>query len=182
MNCEQVRKTLSEKLGDITLDGAAKTHIENCADCRNYFEELNLLEAGLKDISVEPMAAVEFAVIQDKLDERINRYLHRATGLYYYTIRYGASLAAVILLLFVSLVSGLYPVNNLADKADRQYTQFLYNDEMAEIEELDEKYLDLVIYDYIQKYGYSTGEMLLGELSADEFEYLTNNIDAGGIL
>jgi hypothetical protein len=47
---------------------------------------------------------------------------------------------------------------------------------------IDEPYLHVVVADYIRSYGFNTGDLLLGDLSAEELEYLKNNLKVGDIL
>ncbi len=103
MNCEQLKKELSHKLGMFSLTPAEKEHLSGCAGCMRYYEELSLLDEGLK-FEPNPLTREEFAHLQESLDNRISRFQNRAFLFYRIAVRYGASLAAVLLLVFVSIL------------------------------------------------------------------------------
>ena len=182
MDCEQFRKTLREKLGDVRLDGEQKAHIEHCAGCAGYFEELQSLEQSLKSVSLEPLTQAEFVGVQDELDTRINRYLNRATGFYRLAIRYGTSLTAAVLLVFVSLLSGIGVRQEQDISQEIIPVEYINVSELYDDIEVDDRYLGLAVEDYVRGHGLSAGDLYVGELSADEYDYLVSNIDMGGML
>lgn len=182
MNCRHIKKSLSERLGDLDLDERERSHLESCPDCLKYYQSLERLERSLRGVEVEPLSEAELVSIRDRIDEKIDRYLSRATGFYRLAVRYGTSLAAVILLLAVSLVSGLYPVNKGKDVTELQLSRLLDEPQILYEAELDNGYFSLVLDDYTHDYGFSTAEEILGELSDEEFDFLMINIDIGGIL
>lgn len=182
MNCEQFRKTLCEKLGDVRLDDEQKAHIERCAGCAGYFEKLQSLEQSLKGVSFEPLTQAEFVGVQDRLDTRINRYLNRATGFYRLAVRYGTSLTAVVLLVFVSLLSRIELRQEQDISQETVPVEYIYVSELYDDIEVDDRYLGLAVEDYVRDHGLSAGDLYVGELSADEYDYLVSNIDVRGIL
>jgi len=182
MNCEQVKYILKMQFGEPASDDSLKEHIRNCPDCREYFEELQRLEKTMKSASFESLSATEFALVQEKLDNNINQYLNRAVGFYRLMVRYGTSLAAVCLLLFISLVSDFNPLQETDSQYDLTYQQLSYNAQDTENDYMDEDYIDDILFDYVQNYGYDASQLLLGELYEEEYEYLDKNLKAGDIL
>jgi hypothetical protein len=182
MNCEQFRKCLREKLGELALDDREKAHLESCPGCAGYFRKLKALEQSLGGVSIEPIRQAEFVSVQDRLDTRIIRYLNRATGFYRLAVRYGTSLAAVVLLVFVSLLSGVRLPQEQDTGQQAAYSDYLYEYGIYEEIEVDDRYLGLAVDEYVRNHGLNGGNLYVGELSADEYDYLVSNIDVGGML
>ena len=66
---------------------------------------------------------------------------------------------------------------------DVQYeSYYLADDGDDEDETMNDEYIELLLYDYTQNNGFNSGELLLGDLTQDEFDYLENNLDMGDIL
>ena len=103
MNCEQLKKKMSHKLGLLSVTPAEKEHLDSCAECMQYCKELSSLEEGLR-FQPNPLTREEFAHLQESLDNKISRFQNRAFLFYRVAVRYGASLAAVLLLVFVSIL------------------------------------------------------------------------------
>jgi len=183
MNCAEFKDSMNSKLGGLNLTQAEQAHLEQCPDCRAYYDDLKQLESSLNEIEIAPITAVEFAAVQEKLDRRITGYLSRATGLYDFMVRYGSSLAAVIMIVFVSYVSGLGPAKvdqNAVNITDSLLENTGYT--VDDTQTLDDKYFNAAVDDYSIRYGSVAGDLLLDDLTTEEYEYLKNNIDVGGIL
>jgi len=185
MNCIEFKNRLSSRLGSLFLDSDEKIHLEQCLKCRNFYEEFVTLEKDLKKQTINPLSAVEFATMQQKLDEQINRYQRRAISFYSIFTRFGAGLAAIALLFLVSLWSGfeygVYYTEN-SYQSDAYYYADNGYDISDEEETMNDEYIELLINDYTQSAGYNSTDLLLGDITADEFEYLENNFDLGDIL
>jgi predicted anti-sigma-YlaC factor YlaD len=181
-DCRLIRRALALKPDGAALDERESEHLDRCRECRKYYEDLLMLTAALNKEDIEPIKADEFALVAERLDEGIARYLNRATGLYRFVIRYGVSAASVFLLIFVSLMSGFKSSEYHKAAVDSFLGQDEYGLQAAEEDSLDSGYIDIVVHDVLNKYGYNTGDMLLGDLSSDELEYIENRLDVGGIL
>ncbi len=185
MDCGKFKNKISQSVGSVFLDADEKIHLEQCPQCRNLYEEYVSLERDLNDLTIEPLSAVEFASMQQKLDENINRYNRRAISFYSLFTRYGAGLVAVGFLFFVSLWSGfeygVYYTEN-SEQSDTYYLADNGDENSDEDETMNDDYIGLLLYDYTQNNGYNSGDLLLGDLTQDEFDYLENNLDLGDIL
>jgi len=182
MNCRDFREALSERLGALVLDSAEEEHAAGCHACRTYCEDLKQLEGQLETASFAPLTDTEFAVLQEKLDGRIAQYIDRAFGAYRLMARYGTSLAAVFLVLFISIFSGLNHSVKQAEQGGTVTSQSYISTETGDEETLSDSYFSMAVNDYVQKYGLNTGDMIIGDISEEEFDYLKNNLDIGGIL
>jgi len=187
MDCRDVKSSLQLVVGDLRPDDKIMNHLESCSDCRKYYEELQQLEGTMQAIKYEPLSAVEFAMVQEKLDSRIGRLVNKAVGMYRLMVRYGTSVAAICLLLFISLVSDIQISQNVVIDDYTSYQQYAYQDYAGNTTDeedsyLEEDYVDALFSEYVGNHGSYAGQQLLGELSEDEYEYLSQNIDVGDML
>ncbi len=184
MDCGRFKNKITQSVGSLILENDEKIHLEQCDQCRNLYEEYINLEKELSGLTIEPLSAVEFALMQQKIDNNINRYNRRAISFYNLFTRYGAGLVAVGFLFFVSLWSGFEYGVYYSENDGQSETYYLaeYEDEnSSEDETINDEYIDLLLYDYTQNNGYNSGDLLLGDLTVDEFDYLENNLDLGDI-
>ncbi|MCP4703357.1 MAG: hypothetical protein GY865_02005 [candidate division Zixibacteria bacterium] len=185
MDCDRFKKRISQRVGYISCDADDKIHLEQCPECQKLYDKYISLENELKDMKIKPLDSIGFAMVQQKLDNRINLYQRRAVSFYNVLTHYGAGLVTVVFLFFVSLWSGfeygVYYSEN-SDLTNAYYFADNGYDDSDEDETINEEYIGLLLYDYTQSNGFDAGNQLLGELTADEFEYLENNLDLGDIL
>jgi len=182
MNCESFKKMISERFGNLYLDEMEKKHLEECSECRQHYEEYGSLEESLKQSEITPLGSVEFAMIQQTLDNNINRYQMKAISFYRLSTHYGAGAFAVLFLFFVSLWSGFQYGVYYTESTQPAESYYLADNEYDESEEYDQQYIELLLNDYTKNNGFNSGDLLLDELTADEMEYLQNNLEVGDIL
>nr|MBN2278364.1 zf-HC2 domain-containing protein [candidate division Zixibacteria bacterium] len=182
MNCARFKEILSLKMGELDLSDEERIHLEGCASCRAYYDDLVQMEKSLEGLAIAPLSAVEFAIVQEKLDRKITSYLGRATGLYNFMVRYGSSVAAVFMIVFVSLVSHLGPATVENNVVEVNYTLLNSEDVLAVDQAFDEQYVQAMVGDYAETYGIGASDQLFNDITAEEYEYLVTNMDIGGIL
>jgi hypothetical protein len=184
MRCEELKKNLILRTGDLFLNEEEKKHIAGCPECARFFENLQLLENKLAQASVPPLRPNEFNELQERLEKRIEKFQSRAINYYRLSLRYGASLAALAILLFISYFGriGMRERNIINVDSLLAELQTLQAAEDAGDIDIDDQYLETVIGNYVQIHGFSAGEALIGDLSEEELEYLKNNIKVGDIL
>jgi hypothetical protein len=185
MECGGFKDRLSGRVGYLFLEANEREHLEQCPECRSLYEEYLKLENDLNNLAIKPLSAVEFAMVQQKLDKKINRFQRKAISFYGLFTRYGAGFVAAAFLFFVSLWSGFeygvyYTENETA--YDSYYLADNGYSESDEVETMDDEYIGLLLNDYTQNYGFNSSDLLLGDLTQDELEYLENNLNAGDIL
>jgi hypothetical protein len=184
MNCGELRKSICLKMGRLFLSQDEKSHLDSCPGCTKYYEHLVSLEKTLTVAPAPSLTKMEFSKLQSKLDSRINKYHDKALNFYRLSFKYGATMAAILLLVFASFF-GKYKFQDIkpADTDSLLATLTIAEDFSASGDEvIEEPYLDLVIDNYVDNYGFNTSEMLIGDLSDEELEYLKNKINAGDIL
>jgi hypothetical protein len=181
MNCSEFKNNISGKLGDLFLTEVEQRHIQDCHDCAEYYRELQLLNESLSVLKIEPISTTESAKFQYGLDNKIDNYINRAFGFYRFAVRYGVAISAVFLLMFISFIPQ-FSDTEYQDNSDQVQYTYMYDEYINTDEEIDEEYINIVIDDFSDLNGYNAGEMIIGELNDDEFEYLIENIDVGGLL
>ncbi len=181
MNCTEFRNILNEKLGTNELRAIDDRHIKECPDCRQYYRELLLLSDGLSELSIRPMSTLEFAAMQGRLDRRISGYLNRAVGFYRFMVRYGIVFSTFILIFFMSVWQNI-PLKDEQFVDESNQSTSLYFDDYLEAAAIDDDYIDLVIDDFSNKFNSYSGDILIGDLEDDEYQYLLENINAEGLL
>ncbi|PKK84451.1 MAG: hypothetical protein CVT49_03760 [candidate division Zixibacteria bacterium HGW-Zixibacteria-1] len=182
MDCRFFRESLTLKLGDPAIDTEEKVHLESCVDCRKWYESLQALETSLNKMTPKPLAAAEFAVVQERLDAKINGYLNRATGFYRLMVRYGVAVSAVFMLVFISIFSNTPGVENNSVVPEFYYSSYTGEIELFDDSWIDDQYVAEAVGDFVGRNGFGSSELVIDELSAEELKYLENNIELGGLL
>jgi len=132
---------------------------------------------------VEPMTAGESARMEYRLDERISRYNQRVGGFYRFMVRYGTSLAALVLIVTMSYFSAFRGGVGSTDVIEELLVSEIEYGYVTITElPLDDNYVDQIITDFVARYGYESSRLILDQLESEEIEYLEKNFDVGGIL
>jgi hypothetical protein len=183
MHCRELKNNFNERLGALFLEEHEKSHLQECTDCRQYYESLQRIESASTDAAVASLTPDEFATMQLKLDDKINRYQMRAISFYHWSGRLGAALGAFLLVVIISLWSGLDTDRQVGEETSVYDTYYLvYNDDIEEEPDINEQYIDLLLFEYTSDYGFMAGDMLLDDITSDELEYLDEQLKAGDIL
>lgn len=182
MDCNFFRENLTQKLGGLTANADEQAHLEKCPDCRRWYESMLALESSLNGIVPEPLTAVEFAMVQDKLDTKINRYLNRATGFYQLMVRYGVAVSAVFMLVFISIFSSIPGVDNNTMVPEFYYSSYTGEIELFDDSWIDDQYVTEAVGDFVNSNGIGSSDLVIDEISSEEYQYLENNIELGGLL
>ncbi len=182
MNCTEIKNILALKTGVLDSDHELQAHLSDCPDCMEYYNRLKSLQANLSELPVPEISPIEFAMVQEKLDKRINSYQNRAVVFYNRAIGYGSAAAAVFLIFIVSLVTqyGVIDINELSVNNDLLENTIVVEED--EDSSLGREYFDIVLSDYLQKSSIGSSDLLIGELQADEIEYLEKNLNVGDLL
>jgi len=186
MNCRELKDSLNERLGALFLEDEEKRHLQECARCREYYESLKAMEATLQDTPAASLDPNEFASMQMKLDERINRYQMRAISFYRLSLRFGTALGAFLLVAVISFWSGLdIGLKSYDETSLSMYDTYylVYDTDIVEDEQdMDDDYIDLLLYEYTNDFGFNAGDILLEDITSDEMEYLEKQLEIGDIL
>jgi len=184
MKCEQFKSNLSLRVGELFLDDEEKMHLNSCPECKQYYKGISALEENLASLEIEPMTDKEFTNLSNNLDSAIEESQSKGVRYYNMLIRYGASLAAVIILLFFSFFHGFKTQVTKPINTDSLLTALQVPDttQVSDNEQIDTPYVNVLVNNYVEDHGSSSSEMLIGDLSQEEMEYLENKMKAGDIL
>jgi predicted anti-sigma-YlaC factor YlaD len=202
MDCRHFKEIISARMGELFLEHSEKEHLAMCPECSRFFDQLLALENDLRAVPKAEINPAEIRAIERELDKKIDRYQNRALRFYRLSVRYGATVAAVALLLFVSLTGQFGGGNGYKTTSDNQIsvssttnssleettifsTGSEYASDTSETADntIGDQYSETVIRNYVLAYGFNAGEVLLGDsLSAAELEYLKDQIKVGDIL
>ncbi|MFH2036234.1 MAG: hypothetical protein ABIJ45_07525 [Candidatus Zixiibacteriota bacterium] len=182
MNCNEFKNSLDERFGDIVLTESENEHLKNCPECREYYNGTMELNNCLSGFTVESASPIEFALMNEKLDRRIDRFVNRAFGFYRFGVRYGVAISAVVLVMFVSMIPNLSQLPQNYDSSLVPQYSYFETQTVDEDATLDDDYIGLVINNYSANNGYNSSNILIGDIEEAEYEYLMENLNVGDIL
>ncbi|MBN2227367.1 MAG: hypothetical protein JW763_08375 [candidate division Zixibacteria bacterium] len=172
MKREEENRELLHKFGRLADDAESVGEVP---------DDLLKLEGVLRDMETAPLTATASSRLMADLNDSIDRLEQQAHGWNRFGIRYGISLAAILLLVGISMMS-LGPVDYYS--ADVNYLTRVYYEEMDSVstEILGAEYFDNVVNAYLWHNGTGTIDEVVGDLTTEEYEYLKNNLQVGDIL
>jgi len=126
MNCNHVKEWLTDNFtaAGVEATGEIAGHLDRCADCRAYAEELAALSAGLSPLADLSMTEMESARLLDAVDTAMQSVMipdpqERRRKYIFSIVRIATAVAAMILIVTVSFRTGSidssYPVFNVND-------------------------------------------------------------------
>jgi len=188
MNCDQVRAELELSFGTGELSEQISKHLNECESCRAYQAELIKLASNLGDDfdSGFTLAEIEHAV--RGVEERIAPVKTKpviSVKWFQPVVRLAAA-AMVVLVAYGSYEFGKSRVDNavsgtevMSDSGYGGVTALLQSDEVTE---MDDDMVSVLINEYSTSARIGADEALLGDITAEELEYLTKNLEVGELL
>jgi predicted anti-sigma-YlaC factor YlaD len=188
MNCYQAREELDLSFGSEKLSDEITRHLNECEACRAYHEQLMRLVAGLgedQDVDLSP-AEIERAVRAVEL--RITPVLTAPAvtlGWLRPVTRFAAA-AMIVLVAYGAYEFGKTRPDGAVSESGLMYdtgygtvTAFLQNDDVTE---MDDNMVSVLIDEYSASARIGADEALLGDITAEELEYLKKNLEVGELL
>lgn len=188
MNCDQIREELELSFGSEPLSDEITRHLDECEACRAYHEQLRRLADGLgedQDIDLSP-AEIERAV--RGVEQRLGPVRTKpVTALKWLqpVVRFAAA-AMIVLVAYGAYEFGRTRPSGAANEsglsADSGYgsvTAFLQSDDVTE---MDDNMVSVLINEYSTSAHIGADEALLGDITAEELEYLKKNLEVGELL
>jgi hypothetical protein len=200
MDCRRLKDELRIKLGAIGLSDSERTHLAECPDCADYYKDLLALEKPLKEMATPAMTIRESVLLNERLDAKIELYKTRGIRPYRLATGLGTLAVTILLVVFISFwnrysipetisqsgagQSGYVlatdsAINNIVGSIDSSQFAILAR---TDDEAVDSSYYLMAIDSYVQRVGSGAGELILGEISDEELEYLKDQIDWSDIL
>lgn len=182
MNCQICQQELSDLFDRGSLPEQITDHISACPECREIFDELVLLAERLG-------TNADFSPDTDRLEQlvaSVERDIDLSVGeskRSFLRSRLIAVAASAVLIFGVAAIS--YRLGAISDNIAKVTTEGdsrQSTDIPDEEETLDETTISILLDDYILQTGYEAGELLLDDITDEEFDYLKENLDIGGIL
>lgn len=187
MNCEQVQELLELQFGSHDLPDELSEHLRDCAICEAYQNELAELEQQFG-------SDADFVLSEDELNfavGAVERRTSRSADTNINSLTWFRPLLRVAAVLLVAITFyGTYQfgleqgTTDLSDTAAAVNSNggsimsfYLDNDEV----EIDETMITVLIDNYSDGY-LESGEVLLGDITAEELEYLLDNFEVGELL
>jgi len=188
MNCEQACELIQLYFGHDELPENLLTHLAECDSCRTYYDEMMSLAGDLGSDTDTPFTAEDFDRAAAGVAERIGR---QPTVVFSPAkwLRPMLRVAAVIMVVGLSYGSyrlglesnfgaGLDTLQTVDTEVDRLTTLLEYDVD----EEMDEGLIGILIDDYCSVISYEATASLLDDISEEELEYLTENLEVGELL
>lgn len=182
VNCQIRQQELSDLFGRSRLPEQITDHINTCPDCRRVYNEIVLLSERLG-------TNADFTPDTDRLEQllaSVERDIDLSAGQNTRSLfrsRLLAIAASMVLMFGVAAISyrlGAISDNKTIVTAEDGSRQSI--DIPDEEETLDETTISILLDDYIFETGYEAGELLLDDITDEEFDYLKKNLDVGGLL
>lgn len=193
MTCTECKQRLEQNFGQTQLESTLDGHLNDCAECRNYWEQLARLADDLPDDAA-------FAVDADTID-RLVQAVDRTIDLSNDTApnakreSYDVSPwtlmkllpAAAALLVVAGVGFGGYFVGRtnfdpaITTIVQPVVTQFGTTDE-SDYDEPDDPTFEVLLSDFAADRPYDASEKLLDDITNEEMEYLAQNFDVGDLL
>ena len=182
MNCQLCQQELSDRFGSTGLSEEITDHLSACPDCRKLWDEMNQLSERLG-------ANSDFTPNDDRLDQMV-AFVERDINLVarrdsHSSLRRRLLAIAASAVLMFGVASISYRLGSISDdltKPGLANSNRLGIDVTDEEETLDETTISILLDDYILETGYEAGELLLEDITDEEFDYLKKNLDVGGML
>lgn len=188
MNCNQIREELELSFGLEKLSDEITRHLDECEACRAYHEQLMRLADGLgedQDIDLSP-ADIERAVLG--VEQRLGPVKTRPIAALKWlqpVVRFAAA-AMIVLVAYGAYEFGKtrpdVAISESGLSTDTGYgsvTAFLQSDDVTE---MDDNMVSVLIDEYSAGAHIGADEALLGDITAEELEYLKKNLEVGELL
>lgn len=180
MNCHEIKEYLLENFGEKTIPAEVEQHIQTCAECREYHEELTRMLDDIgndstfypnSDIVSQAVEAVDKQIDQSELKKS-----DASTPIWKTFVPVAAALIVVL---------GTAMVMQMIPGGDDGTTALSTGDTtIAMVDEIDITAIDVetVLETTSDPYLNYSGTVLSDDLTEEEYEYLAENFDVGELL
>ncbi len=186
MTCREYQEELVLAFGRPTVPAELAGHLEQCAECRTYWQDLNRLAEGAGDDTLFAPAEGETQRLINRIERELDRREHpiRKTMPLF---RYAALAASVLLAVGITVIGIRFSANRgqsgtviVADSGQTLQTGIA--DSSATTRSLGDSEIRLLIQDYTSGNAAGVDENLLDGLSDEELKYLEANLTKGDLL
>ena len=192
MTCIECQQQLEQSFGQTAPDADTIQHLNSCAGCSRYWEQLVKLA---QDIPGDAQFSVDNAAI-DKLVQKIEEAIQPSMDIASVAERESDKVTPISLMRLlpaaaaVLLVAGVGVGGYLMGRTDRNtntannYQTILLSSivDEAAYDEPDDRTYEVLLSDFTADRPYDASEKLLDDITDEEMEYLTQNFDVGDLL
>lgn len=187
MTCEQAQERLELLFGAHPLPDNLVEHLHGCATCRAFQDDLAELEQRFGTDADFVLSENEENFVVHAVESRTGQSKTVGTTSHAW-FRPLLRVAAVVLIAITSY--GTYQLGIERGSSESSYStpevtpqygslaSLYMSDEEVE---MDDKMITVLIDDYSDSY-FESGEVLLGDITAEELEYLLDNFEVGELL
>ncbi len=179
MNCDQVKGQLELFFGSDEMPEEVERHLQSCEACRSHHKDLRQLSERLGvDTDFEPSESDLEAAIAGA-ESRIESSATSSIVPVSWLSRL-SRVAAAVLIVGVSYTT--YRIGQSQAPTEVATIINTIEVETADSAEMDDYFVSLLIEDYSSDGFFEAGGLLLEDLTAEELEYLTENMTVGDLL
>ena len=188
INCEKAYELIQLHFGYDELPEDLLDHLAKCDSCRTYYDEMMSLAGDFGSDVDLPFTAEDIdravAVVEGRIDRQPTVVFSPAKWLR--PILRVAAVLMVVGLSYSSYQLGLESNFNAGldtlQTADAEVDRLAILLEYDADEEIDEGMIGILIDDYCSVISYEATASLLDDISEEELEYLTENLEVGELL
>lgn len=193
MTCTECRQQLEQSFGQIQLEATLVEHLDGCAECREYREQLARLAEDIPDNTAFTFDADTI----DRLVRTVDRAIDQANGTTPFAkqdshevsrwnlMRLAPAAAAVLLVAGVGLGGyfvGRIDLDPTTATNDYQAAMLFGSTDETDYDEPDDPTFEVLLSDFAADRPYDASEKLLDDITDEEMEYLAQNFDVGDLL
>lgn len=193
MTCIEYRHQLEQSFGQRQLEAGAAEHLNNCAECREYWEQLTSLAEDLPDDANFSVDADTIDTLVQSVDRTIDLSDDTAqtarTDSHDFSpwtlIKLLPAAAAVLVVVGVGIGGyfvGRTDLDSTTAINDQPAAMLLGSTDESDYDEPDELTYEVLLSDFATDRPYDASEKLLDDITDEEMEYLTQNFDVGDLL
>lgn len=193
MTCTEYRQELEQSFGQTLTEADTIQHLNSCAECREYWEQLASLAQELPDDSqfhsddatidalvqrvedaIQP--SVDIAPITQQESDKVSTWTW---------MRLLPAAAAVLIVVGVGIggyLLGRNDINQTTGIDDQSVAMPLGSIDDIDYDEPDGPTFEVLLSDFAADRPFDASEKLLNDITNEEMEYLTRNFDVGDLL
>lgn len=185
MDCREFHEELDLRFPSLDLSDKEKLHLKGCASCQQHWRRLQTMTGTLGSEEDFYWGDSEVERLIGAVNSRINDSAPQERAYRFRLRRLIPLAAAVILIMSVSLISLFLNNDTPGDKS--LYDKFNSDSFYTLLEdpnsaELDEGTVEMLLKDLTSGHAMNAGELLLDDLTLEEFDYLMDNYDVRELL
>lgn len=193
MTCAECKQRLEQSFGQTQLETTLDGHLNDCAECRNYWEQLARLADDLPDDAAFAFNANTIDGLVQAVDRTIGLSNDTAPNakreshdLSPWTLMKLLPAAAALLVVvgvgFGGYFVGRTNLNPAMTTIDQSAATLFGSTDANDYDEPDDPTFEVLLSDFAADRPYDASEKLLDDITNEEMEYLTQNFDVGDLL